>query len=200
MLNYEQQEQLAASVKQAASQVENLVSAMDRSVSYYLPLHADKWEKFNRLKNVLQLSASGKSTSVPDLYGVVLNTLEFDAGSALEAKKRYRKLAKCHPDHGGSANLFAICDLAYKSRDLRLLDLLIKALYEQISLEDAALIVNSRAYAFIQQQHAMPAFRLLQLDKHSGQNGCIIAARDYAEQMLDNLIEALGIIILKGNN
>ena len=81
-----------------------------------------------------------------------------------------------------------------------MLDLLIKALYEQISLEDAALIVNSRAYAFIQQQHAMPAFRLLQLDKHSGQNGCIIAARDYAEQMLDNLIEALGIIILKGNN
>lgn len=200
MLNYEQQEQLAASLEQAASQVKNLIDAMDRSVSYYLPLHTDKWEKFNRLKNVLELSASGKSTSVPDLYGVVLNTLEFDAGYALEAKKRYRRLAKCHPDHGGSSNLFAICNLAYKSRDLRLLDLLIKALYEQISLEDAALIINSRTYAFIQQQHAKPAFKLLQLDKHSGKNGCIIAARDYAEQMLDNLIEALGIIILKGNS
>ena len=200
MLNYEQQEKLAASVKQAASQVNNLVSAMDRSVSYYLPLHTDKWEKFNRLKHLLSLSSTGKKTSVPDLYGVVLNTLEFDAGSALEAKKRYRKLAKCHPDHGGSANLFSICALAYRARDLRMLDLLNKALYEQISLEDAELIINTRAYAFIQQQRAMPAFRLLQLDKHSGKNGCIIAARDYAEQMLDNLIEALGIIILKGNN
>lgn len=200
MLNKEAQDLLAASINKAARRLQNLTDALDRSVSFYLPKHKEKWSKFNQLKNLLQFSATGKDTSVPDCLGIVLNALEFDAAEAREAKLRYHRISKTvHPDHGGSDELFKIASLAYKARDLRLLDILSKAVSENITFEQALSLLDVRIYAAISQLQAKPAFKLLKLDPASGKNGIINSAYDYAEAMLDQLISALQIIILQGD-
>lgn len=200
MLNKQAQEDLAASINRAAKKLQNLTDALDRSVSFYLPKHEEKWSKFNQLKNLLQLSATGKETSVPDCLGIVLNALEFDAAEAREAKLRYHRISKeVHPDHGGSENLFKIVNLAYKSRDLHLLDILFKAVSESITFEQALSLLNVRINAAVSQLQAKPAFKLLKLDPASGKHGIIKQAYEYAEVMLDQLISALQIILLQGD-
>ena len=200
MLNKQAQEDLAASINKAAKKLQNLTDALDRSVSFYLPKHEEKWSKFNQLKNLLQLSATGKETSVPDCLGIVLNALEFDAAEAREAKLRYHRISKeVHPDHGGSENLFKIASLAYKARDLHLLDVLFKAVSESITFEQALSLLNVRINAAISQIQAKPAFKLLKLDPASGKHGIIKQAYEYAEVMLDQLISALQIILLQGD-
>ena len=200
MLDKEAQDSLAASISGAAKNLKNLLDALDRATQFYLPKHEDKWSQFNKLKNLLQFSATGKDTSVPDCLGVVLNVLEFDAAEAREAKLRYMKLAKAtHPDHNGSDELFKIAYLAYKSRDLRLLDLLCKAVYEEIESSLVLSMVKTRIHATISQLQARPAFKLLKLDPAAGKHGIIKQAYDFAEVMLDELISALQIIILQGD-
>lgn len=199
ILSKEEQDKLAAKVTSAASKLEQLVLAIDRAVSFYLPLHEEKWRKFNNLKNLLQFNASNKETSVPDCYGIVLNTLEFDAAEAREAKIRFMKLARVlHPDRGGSASLFHIAELAYKARDLILLDALLKSVYNND--ETALSAVSRRLQAAISQTRAKPAFKLLMLDQAAGKFGLKQDAADFAEKILDNLIESLAYILLTGDN
>lgn len=200
MLNKEAQDSLAASISGAAKNLKNLLDALDRSIQFYLPKHEDKWSQFNKLKNLLQLSSTGKDTSVSDCLGIVLNTLEFDAAQARESKLRYRKLAKViHPDHNGSDELFKIAHLAYKSRDLRLLDLLCKAVYEEIDSKEVLSILKTRLNATISQIQSKPAFKLLKLDVSSGKDGINEQALAYAESMLDKLIATLQVILLQGD-
>lgn len=200
MLNKEAQDFLAASLTGAARSLQNLLDALDRSVQFYLPKHEEKWNQFNKLKNLLQLSSTGKETSVSDCLGVVLNTLEFDAAQAREAKLRYRKLAKVvHPDHNGSEALFKVVHLAYKSRDLKLLDILCKAVYEEIDSKEVLSILKTRLNATISQIQSKPAFKLLKLDASSGKDGVNEHALAYAESMLDKLIATLQVILLQGD-
>lgn len=199
-LSKEEQDSLVAVIDQAARGLENLLAATDRALAFYLPKHEEKWSKYQNLRNTLQLSATGKATSVPDYYGVILNTLETDPAQAREAQVRYRQLAKVlHPDHQGSAALFHICTVAYKSRDLHLLDLLNQAIYKKLDLSIVEKSINRRTQAQISVIHASPAYKLLKLDPAAGKHGIIKQALDYSEEILDKLIITLGVSLLNGD-
>lgn len=186
MLDKDDQDRLAAKIEKAASQLSALIDAVDRAVSFYLPLHAEKWKEFNDLKNLLQLSAVGKETSVPDLYGVVLEGLDVDAAQVREAQIRYRKLAKAtHPDLGGSDRLFKIVKLAYLAKDLNLLYILTEAVYNKLSIELAVLAVNRRIFAIESIVKSKPSYKLLQLDVAAGKSGVVDKASYFASDMLD---------------
>lgn len=200
VLSKEDQDFLAAKISSAARNLDHLYAATDKVLSFYLPLHKAKYRQYLGLRDLVQLSATSKKTSVPDYYGVVLNTLETDPAQAREAQLRYRKLAKqLHPDMNGSSELFHIAHTAYKARDLNLLDLLNKAVYKQIELDEVISLISSRIQAKISMLHSSPAFKLLKLDTAAGKNGIIPAAEAYAEAILDTLISNLGISLLNGD-
>lgn len=200
VLSKEEQDLLAAKIEFAAKNLDHLYSAIDKALNFYLPLHEEKWSKYNRLRNSLQLSATGKKTSVPDYYGIVLNITEVDAAQAREAQIRYRQLVKClHPDHGGSEALFHIAHTAYKARDIHLLSLLNDAAYCKTELAEVVSLINTRVQARISILHSSPGFKLLKLDPAVGKDGIISSAKAYAETILDKLITTLGISLLNGD-
>lgn len=199
-LSREDQDKLAVAVLAASRQVDQLFSAIDRSLSYYFALHEEKFTRFNELKHLLQFSATGKATSIPDTYGIILETTEFDSAEALQIRTLFRQLAKVtHPDHNGSECLFKIVHTAYKAKDLSLIRALYDAIFNKTSLSDATRIINTRLQAVISQTRARLPYKLLSKDYYNGRNGCVDAAKDFAEVMLDTYIETLQIILLNGD-
>lgn len=200
ILSKDDQDFLAAKISSAARNLDHLYAATDKVLSFYLPLHEAKYRRYLGLRDLVQFSANSKDTSVPDYYGVILNTIEVDPAQAREAQIRYRKLAKqLHPDMNGSPELFHIAHTAYKARDLNLLDLLNKAVYKQIDLDEVISLINTRIQAKVSMLHSSPAFKLLKLDPAVGKNGIMPSAKAYAEAILDTLISNLGISLLDGD-
>lgn len=200
MLNLEQQNELAKVLERKTHPLKNLVNSLDKVIAFYFDLHDEKLQKLRNLKSNLAVDASGKSTSIPDYFGVILKPAEVDRAEAHRCRACYHHIAKIvHPDHGGSADLFNIVRLAYQSRDMQLLDILYKAVQcDKIDLNTVK-TVNERCNALISQLRTHACFKLIQLDPYLGTKGVNEQAKEEAGKILDKLIAGLTILLLKGN-
>ncbi len=198
MLNFEQQEELARLLERKTKPLKNLVNSLDKIIAFYFDLHDEKMQKLRNLKSSLAIDASGKETSIPDYFGVIMKPQEVDRAEAQRCRAYYHHIAKItHPDHGGSPNLFNIVRLAYQSRDSALLDILLNLVKDDKIDSKLLSSIGERTNAIISQLRCHACFKLISIDPYLGTKGVNEEAKDEAGRILDKLIAALSILLLK---